>query len=195
MEDLVLSVKERVSAGSGAANRIRRDGGIPVNLYGPSGNRTLLVSDSDFRVFYKKVRGKTALFEIEDESKTRTRCLIQEMQINSVSQKVSHVDLREIAKGVEIHASVVVHTKGEAYGVKNQGGVIEIVAHQVEVRCLPRNLPTEIVVDVTGLKLHDSVHVGELPVIEGVIYLDDAAQVVVSCAGGALAVEEPAVAN
>jgi large subunit ribosomal protein L25 len=185
MENLVLAVKQRAETGSNASNRVRKQGGIPVNFYGPSGNRLLTVNDSEFRVFYKKVRGQTALFEIEDESGKRVRSLIEEVQIDPISQKVIHVDIREIAKGVEISAHVVVHTKGQAYGVKNEGGVIEIVAHQVDVRCLPRHLPTEILVDVTNLKLHDSIHIGELPVLEGVTYLGDPGQVVVSCSGTA----------
>ncbi len=195
MEDLVLSVKEREALGSSAAYKIRAAGMIPVNFYGPSGHRHLATPESEFRVFWKKVKGTTSLFEIEDEKKKRVRCLIQEVQVDAIKQKVIHVDVREIAKGVEIDAKVVVHTKGESFGVKNEGGVIEIVSHEVTVRCLPRNLPNEIVVDITDLHLHDTINVKDLPVFEGVSYLDDPDQLVVSCAGhgksAAIDTEEP----
>ena len=74
------------------------------------------------------------------------------------------------------------HAKGTAYGVKNQGGVLEIVAHELEVRCLPRNLPKELLVDVSELKVHDSLHVSDLKAPEGVVILNPGDEVVVSCA-------------
>ena len=182
MEELLLAVKERESVGRQAAKKLRSEGRIPVNLYGPSGNRHLTVAETDFRVFWKKVKGQTTLFEVEDEGGKRTRSLIQEVQFDAISQKAIHVDLREIAKGIELHANVVVHATGEAFGVKNQGGVIEIIAHEIEVRCLPRNLPHEILVDVTALKLHDSIHIRDLKPIEGVTFVGDKDQLVLSCA-------------
>lgn len=182
MEELVLTVKERESVGTQAAKRLRAEGRIPVNLYGPSGNRQLTVSEPDFRVFWKKVRGQTTLFEISDEKGKKVRSLIQEVQIDAISQKVIHIDIREIAKGVQINANIVVHTKGEAVGVRNQGGVIEISAHEIEVRCLPRHLPHEILVDITELELHDSIHIRDLTPLEGVTFLGDKDQLVLSCA-------------
>jgi len=183
MEDLVLSVKERADVGTSAAKKVRANGMIPVNFYGPSGHRHLAVSDSEFRSFWKKVRGTTSLFDIQDEKGERVRCLLQEVQTDAIKQEVIHVDMREIAKGIEIDANVIVHTKGEAFGVKNEGGVIEIITHEVSVRCMPRNLPNEIVLDVSKLHLHDGIHIKDLPEFDGVAYLDDPDQLVVSCAG------------
>lgn len=182
MEELVLEVEERESVGTGDAKRLRKAGRIPINLYGPSGNRQLTVAEPDFRVFWKKVKGQTTLFQIKDEKGKSTRSLIQEVQINALSQKAIHIDVREIAKGVQIHAKVVVHTKGEAHGVRNESGVIEITSHELNIRCLPRNLPHEVEVDVTELKLHQSVHVSDLTPIEGVTFLDAKDQLVLSCA-------------
>ena len=87
--------------------------------------------------------------------------------------------------GVEIHAHVPVHASGIAFGVKNQGGVLEIIQHELEVRCLPRNLPKELLVDVTELKVHDSLHVRDLKAPEGVVILNPGDEVVVSCAHAA----------
>jgi large subunit ribosomal protein L25 len=191
MEELVLTVEERESVGTQAAKKLRAAGRVPVNLYGPSGNRHLTVSESDFRVFWKKVKGQTTLFEIVDAKGKRTRSLVQEVQVDAMSQKAIHVDVREIAKGVEIHAHVVIHAKGEAFGVRNQGGVIEISAHDLEVRCFPRDLPHEIIVDVTELKLHDSIHIRDLKPLKGVTFLGDKDQLVLSCAvSGKLEAEE-----
>lgn len=182
MEALLLKVNERESVGTSAAKKIRSEGKIPVNLYGPSGNRHLTVDASEFRVFYKEVKDQSALFEIEDTGGKKTRCLIEEVQIDTIARKPIHIDLREIAKGVEISAHVPVHAKGTAFGVKNQGGVLEIVAHELEVRCLPRNLPKELLVDVSGLKIHESLHVSDLTAPEGVAILNPGDEVVVSCA-------------
>lgn len=185
MEALLLKVNERTAVGTSAAKKIRSEGKIPVNLYGPSGNRELTVDSSEFRVFYKQIKDQSALFEIEDAAGKQTRCLIEDVQVDAISRKVMHVDLREIAKGVEIHAHVPVHAKGIAFGVKNQGGVLEVVAHELEVRCLPRHLPKEILVDVSELKVHDSLHVRDLVAPEGVAILNPGDEVVVSCATAA----------
>jgi large subunit ribosomal protein L25 len=183
MEALVLSVKERESVGTGPSKRIRAEGRIPVNFYGPSGNRELSVDEPEFRNFWKKVKDQTALFEIEDEKGKRVRSLVQEVQTDAISKKIIHVDIREIAKGIEINAHVAVHPAGTAYGVKNEGGVLEIAAHELEVRCLPRNLPSEILVDVTELHVHDSIHVRDLVAPKGVTILNDGDEVVIACAG------------
>jgi len=185
MEALLLKVHGRESLGSGAARRIRSEGKIPVNLYGPSGNRHLTVDEAEFRVFYKEVKDQSALFEIEEADGKHVRCLIEEVQLDPITRKAMHIDLREIAKGVEIHAHVPVHAHGLAFGVKNQGGVLEIVAHQLEVRCLPRNLPKELLVDVESLKVNESLHVRDLKAPEGVIILNPGDEVVVSCAHAA----------
>ncbi len=181
MEDLVIEVESREATGRIANKALRAEGRVPVNLYGPSGNKNLSALKSDVRNLIKSIGGQTALFEIS-EGGTRTRTLIQEIQKDSISGEFIHLDLREIAKGVEITTNVVVHTKGAAFGVKNEGGIIEIVAHELEVKCLPRNLPSEITVDVTELHINDSIHIGELPEIEGVTLTGDPQQVVVTCA-------------
>jgi large subunit ribosomal protein L25 len=183
MEALVLSVQERESLGTSASKRLRSEGLVPVNFYGPSGNRQLSVSEPEFRVFWKRVKDQTALFEIEDEKGKRVRSLIQDVQVDAITKKFIHIDIREIAKGIEITASVAVHAKGTAYGVKNEGGVLEISAHELEVRCLPRHLPKEISVDVTKLKVHESIHVRDLVAPEGVTFVNDGDEVVIACAG------------
>ncbi|MDD4349842.1 MAG: 50S ribosomal protein L25 [Opitutales bacterium] len=183
MENLVIKVQSRETVGTGSATKLRAQGRIPVNLYGPSGNRSLSVDKVEFRLLAKEIAGQTTLFEIETETGERVRSLIQEVQRNAISREVTHIDLREVAKGVEITAHVVVRVKGESFGVKSQGGLIEIVADQVMVRCLPRHLPHEILIDVTELQVGQSVHMRELPACEGVTYVGDADQVVVACVG------------
>lgn len=183
MENLVIKVQSRETVGTGSATKLRAQGRIPVNLYGPSGNRSLSVDKVDFRLLSKKIAGQTTLFEIETETGERVRSLIQEVQRNAISREVTHIDLREVAKGVEITAHVVVRVKGESFGVKSEGGLIEIVVDQVAVRCLPRHLPHEILIDVTDLRVGQSVHQKELPKYEGVSYVGDGDLVIVACVG------------
>ncbi len=182
MEALLLKVEKRESVGTSAAKKIRAEGKIPANLYGPSGNRHLTVDETEFRIFYKEVKDQSALFEIEDTDGKKTRCLISEVQVDSLSRRVKHVDMREIAKGVEISAHVPVHAGGTAFGVKNQGAVLEMVAHELEVHCLPRNLPKELIIDVSELKVGESLHVSDIVAPEGVSILNPGDEVVVACA-------------
>ncbi len=99
-----------------------------------------------------------------------------------ITDRFLHVDLHEVkARKEKFEIRVPVHLVGESFGVKNQNGVLEIASHVLRVRCLPKDLPEAIEVDVTALNVGQTIKVAELKPIEGVIYLDDKGQPVVAC--------------
>jgi len=99
-----------------------------------------------------------------------------------LSAKVLHVDLHEVAENEKVTVSVPVETTGEAAGVKNGGGTLEHVMFKLKVRCLPKDLPEQIVIDVTALEIGKSVHIGEVPAPAGVEILGDKTRAVVTVA-------------
>lgn len=121
------------------------------------------------------------------------------MQRNPVTDAFLHVDFHEVAANEVFTTSVVVHVSGESFGVRNENGVLEVHAHALKVRALPRNLPSSIDLDVTELRSGQAIHVRDLKPIDGVEFLDNADVVVVSCvtprALEAEAAAEPAAAE
>lgn len=184
MKQVALNVKTRDSVGSTAVKRLRAAGLIPAVIYGESGVHHLQVAADEFSMAWRKIGGRATLLELHtDGAEDSTFAIIKDYQRNPRTDRFEHIDLLEIVRGKEMEADIPVHPIGTAFGVKNQQGVLEVHAHELGVRCRPRSLPEHIEVDVSALKVGDSLKVAELPAIEGVTYTDDADLVVVSCVG------------
>jgi len=106
---------------------------------------------------------------------------LQEVQRDPITDRYLHVDLHEVKADEKFEIRVQLSIVGESFGVKNQSGVLETPTQQVRVRCLPKDLPPRIEVDVTELKVGDTFHIGDLKPIAGVEFLDNKNQPVVSC--------------
>jgi large subunit ribosomal protein L25 len=106
---------------------------------------------------------------------------LQEIQRDPITDRYLHVDLHEVKPDETFEIRVPVRVTGESFGVKNQSGVLEIASHMLRVRCLPSDLPEAIEIDVTPLKVGETVKVGELKPVSGVTFLDDKGQPVVAC--------------
>lgn len=183
MKQVELKVQTRTELGRGPAGRARRAGKIPAVIYGTHGTRPLTVDAHEWTRLWKEMKGRTALIELHTEGAESTWSIVQDFQRNPLSDKFEHIDFKEIERGKEMTASIAVVTKGSSVGVRMEGGVITISLQEIEVRCLPRHLPEEIVVDVTEMKVGDSRHIADLTPPEGVTYLDDEDVVVVACVG------------
>jgi large subunit ribosomal protein L25 len=184
MKQVVLNVKTRDALGSAAVKRLRREGQIPAVLYGESGVHHVQVGAEAFFAAWRKMAGRATLLELHmDGAEESTFTILKDYQRNARTDRFEHLDLLEVVRGKDMEADIPVVTKGTAFGVKNQQGVLEINAHELNVRCRPRDLPEEILIDVTTLKVGDSLHVEDLPPIEGVTFNDPSDLVVVSCVG------------
>jgi large subunit ribosomal protein L25 len=117
--------------------------------------------------------------KIKDDKKAKGRpCLVKEIQYDPVREDIIHIDFNEISLTESIKVNVPVATKGEAIGVKQEGGSLEHLLWEVEVECLPTNIPKEIQVDITALKMGDALHVKDIVFPPGVKSLNDPAAVV-----------------
>lgn len=183
MKQIRLDASIREETGSGAAMRYRRAGKIPAVIYGESGLTHLLVDSHAFAMAWREVAGRAALMELhfgkEDESHF---AVIQETQRDPRTDTFQHIDFREVVRGKPMDVAIPVVLKGISPGVKN-GGVLDLTADTVEVRCRPRDLPEAIPVDVSKLQIGDVIHVEDLPSIEGIEVLTPGNEVVVSCLG------------
>ena len=184
-----LKVRRREQSGRGPTRRLRAGGRIPAVIYGGSGSRTLSIDRSEFRLLWKRVAGTSSLIQVCEDGEDARRSLIKEVQQNPVTDEILHIDFLEVAAGVAMQTDVAIRLTGESSGVRNEGGLLNLHAHDVAVRCLPRNLPVIIELDVTELSVGSSLHLGDLQPIEGVEYLDDPSKTLVSCTLPAVDVE------
>lgn len=183
MKQIPLKSRAREASGRTASRQQRQGGQIPAVIYGESGVRHLTIEAHEFKLAYRNFAGSAALIELQPEEGESTFAVIQELQRNSRTDAFVHIDFREIVRGKDMEADIPVRTKGTADGVRNYGGVLEVNTHHIRVRCRPRNLPESIVIDVTKLGIGHSIHLSDLEVGEGVTYLGDRDQVLVSCVG------------
>jgi len=192
-KQIKLSAQTRSLAGRSAVNKIKSEGFVPAVIYGGRTEpQKLQLSARDIQNVLNHAVGEHVLVELEitDAGATSNRlALIKEVQHHPIRRDVLHVDFHAVSADEKIHAEIPIETTGEATGVKNYGGILELVLHSIEVECLPRDLPEIIRVDVSGLKVGDAVHVKDLPFPPGVTTRADPDQGVIHVAAPKVEVE------
>lgn len=181
--DLTVAVREQ--AGKGAARSMRRAGKIPAVLYGQGECLLLTVSPEGLIKILKSHAGSTALISLTVDgakSKPNRTALLRDYQVDPVTGAVLHADLFEISMSKPIRVKVPVKVIGSVPAGVKEGGVLHHNMRDVHVECLPAALPDYIEVDASSLTIGSGIHVKELGVREGVRFLDDADQMVVSVA-------------
>ena len=164
MAQIIVQGAPRASRGKNEARRLRETGNVPATLYGGKGEAlSLAVNTKQVTAILRSETGHNTLFQVDFAGKQEP-AIVKDWQVDPVSGRLLHVDLLRVAMDVRMKVKVPVHTFGEAAGVKVQGGVFEVVTREVEVECLPADIPTEFRVDVSGLMLNQSVRAGELAI-------------------------------
>jgi large subunit ribosomal protein L25 len=180
---LTLKVATRAQTGRSSSRRLRKANRIPAILYGKhSDPEKLSIEVPEFTKLLKSVAGRSLLIELNREDKAeKALSFLQEIQRDPITDRYLHVDLHEVKPDEKFEIRVPVRVTGEAFGVKNQSGVLEIASHVLRIRCLPRDLPEAIEIDVTALNVGQTIKVAELKPVEGVTFMDDKGQPVVAC--------------
>ncbi|MEL3912419.1 50S ribosomal protein L25 [Treponema pedis] len=160
MDQRMLNANERTAFGKTAAAKIRKAGRIPAVMYDGHGKAVSL--DVDEREFMKlfKVVTESTIVKIQLGDKDY-EVFIKEFQHNIVTDKIEHVDFYEVERGKLLRTKVKIRLQGAPEGVRH-GGVLEAGISEIEVECLPRNLPPRIVVDVSALDVNHSLHVRDI---------------------------------
>jgi len=175
-----LTVSKRDATGKQAAKRLRREGHIPAVLYGGATPQSIAVDPKAVLKMIHGHEGTTQLLNLKfdgDGAGTRM-AIIRDMQFDPVSDDLLHVDLQEVSADRAITVRVAVHPIGEAIGVRDTKGILNLVLHELEISCLPTNIPQRIDADVSGLAIGDVLTVRDLVAPEGVRILNDAGQAI-----------------
>ena len=159
---IVVEAAPRAQRGKNEARRLRLTGKVPAVLYGGKGDAiTLAVNAKQVGAILRSDSGHNTLFQVDLGGKHEP-AILKDWLVDPITGKLLHVDLLRVAMDVRMRVKVPVHTFGEPAGVKVQGGVFEIVTREVEVECLPADIPTEFKVDVSGLMLGSQLRAGDL---------------------------------
>jgi len=195
MAEISITAKSRDERGKNAARRIRREGLIPAVVYGGKDDNVAVAVDP--KALLKVPRseaGRNTILRLEIGGKGATNAILKSWQVDPVREHFLHADFYRIAMDVAIRVTVPVMAKGEARGVKVDAGILELVLREIEVECLPGDIPERIEIDVTDLGINDALRVSDIPAIANVKVLESPDQVVVHVVSVKEEVE-PAVAD
>jgi len=163
MEEITLSVDARNDHGKGAARRLRRTGKVPGVFYGPKSAPTpISVDRKDFAAHVANLEGSHLIrFESPVADLQKRVALVREVQHHPLTGGILHVDFYEVDLTQRLTVTVPLHFIGRAKGVAD-GGIVQPILREMEVECLPTDIPQFIEVDVTALSIHDAVHLADV---------------------------------
>jgi large subunit ribosomal protein L25 len=190
---LDIIAQSRTSEGSASVNRLRKAGSIPAVIYGRKTQPVNVQVDAkSFAKLLENSASDNILVSLKLDSSEQL-ALVEEVQHDHLRGGILHVDFHAVAMDEEILAHTSLHLVGESPGVK-AGGLIEVIHHTLAVRCVPKDLPDSIEVDISGLQAGKGIHVGDLKLPEGVRakLADDV--VLIMCEEPKVAEETPAAA-
>ncbi|MFP4081338.1 MAG: 50S ribosomal protein L25 [Candidatus Aminicenantes bacterium] len=174
-----IKTERREVFGKNAARRMRKEDKLPVILYGPAiGNVPLILEKKDLFVILKSESGENTIFKVTFDSET-ANAMLKDIQRDPVTDEILHADLIQIALDKTIQVSVPVVPVGEAVGVKTEGGFVDLATREIEVECLPQNIPDQIEVDISSLHINQSLQAEDIVLPEGVKILEDPKTVIV----------------
>jgi len=174
-----VQAKQREGRGKNDARRTRREGMVPITVYGGGVETVAAVAPlRDLAAILRSEAGRNTIFTIEVEGVGESEVMFHDRQIDPVRGRLIHADLTRLVKGQKIEVTVPLHLVGEPIGVKEKQGVLEQIIREIQIRCEPREIPDSLDVDVSNLDVHDVLHVSDIQVSVTVEILTDAEQVI-----------------
>ena len=167
--ETIVTAQPRASRGKNEARRTRRSGLIPAVIYGAFKDpvSVSLVPKDITKIIHSKT-GHNSIFDVEIEGVERTPVIVADEQYDPIKGTLLHIDLRRIDLTRKLRVAVPVHVTGEAKGVKQQGGVLDVVTRTIEIECIPDDIPNQFDVDVTELMIGSTIRVSDLALKTGV---------------------------
>ena len=175
MEEIILDAELRTDLGRGKVKDLRDKGFVPAVVYreGKEAQSIKVSSGELIRLLHQhRLENAVINLKIKEDKKAQRACLIKEIQHDPVRGNIVHVDFYEVSLTEVIKVNVPVIVKGESAGVKQDGGSLETILWEIEVECLPKDIPGEIEIDVTNLKIGDSIHVKDIKIAASVKILN-----------------------
>jgi large subunit ribosomal protein L25 len=173
-KDIVVRALRREGRGKNDARRARREGQVPVTIYGGQGEAVAALAPlSELAAILRSDTGRNTIFTLDVEGVGASEVMFHDRQIDPVRGRLVHADFKRLVKGQKIEATVPLRLVGEALGVREQAGVLEQIVRNIDIRCAPRDIPEALEVDVTNLAVHDVLHVSDIPHPAGVEILEE----------------------
>lgn len=161
---MLIEANRREERGKNQARRLRRAGRIPAVLYGGGGEPVALAIDTHQAGQMLRTAGHNVIYELKVEGADPARAMLKDWVVDPVRGDLLHLDLQRVAMDVQLRVRVRVQTVGEPRGVKVQGGVFERVAREIEIECLPGDIPDEIQFDVSEMVIGQQLRASDLPI-------------------------------
>ncbi|MEE9217548.1 MAG: 50S ribosomal protein L25 [Acidobacteriota bacterium] len=182
MPEIVLLAERRTELGKNSNRRLRKRGKVPAVVYGAGAEPLSIAIDPKYlwQILRSQTGANTLFFlELDGKRDSKTHLLIHDVQYDPVTDHMLHVDLTRVSMEKEIRVHVPVKIVGTAKGVKMEAGILDFVTREVEILCLPANIPDHIQVDVSELEVGDSLRVEDLSGAEGCRILTEAERTVI----------------
>ena len=177
-EQIIVTATRRTDKGKNDSRRLRASGKIPVTIYGGEGGAISAAANlADLARIIRSKHGASTLFKIAVDN-VETEVTFHDRQIDPVKGRMTHADLKRVVSGQKMFITVPVVLQGEPVGVLEDGGLLDHILHEIQVKCIPSQIPDEITVDVTNLHVNHVLHVSDLKMPEGVEVLIDPQTVV-----------------
>lgn len=169
MSENKLTATTRTDRGKNSMRRLRKKGEVPAVFYGSNYESVAITVNQ--KELEASIAHRKGLVNLEITGQGEYEVIFREVQRDPVSEHVQHVDFLGITRGQKITSKVSVVLLGTPIGVKNSGGILEFIRRQLEIECLPKDLPEKVEIDVSELEIGDSIHVRDV-VLEGITFLD-----------------------
>jgi large subunit ribosomal protein L25 len=194
-KDITVAAETRDSRGKNEARRLRVRGFAPAVVYGAGKDAVAVaVSPKEVRKILHSNTGQNTIFNLAMQGGESTPVMIIDWQSDPVKDTLLHVDMKRIDLSKRLHVKIPVHTKGEPKGVKIQGGLFEVITREIEIDCLPDDIPEQFTVDVSEMMIGQNLRASEVH-LSGSMKLVSAADQVIAHVVSLRAEEEPAAAE
>jgi large subunit ribosomal protein L25 len=173
-EEITVRAELRAGRGKNDARRLRARGLVPLTIYGGEGEPVAAAAPlRELAAILRSGAGHNAIFTLDVDGIGASEVMFLDRQIDPVKSRLIHADLRRLVRGQEVEVTVRIELEGEPEGTKDEGGILEQLLREVEIRCRPNIIPDSIHVDVSGLGVHEVLHVSDLKVEEGITIITD----------------------
>ena len=172
-KEFTIRAKQREGRGKNDARRTRREGMVPVTVYGGGIETIAAVAPlRELAAILRSEAGRNTIFTIDVEGVGISEVMFHDRQIDPVRGRLIHADLTRLVKGQKIEVTVPLHLVGEPLGVREHQGVLEQIIREIQIRCEPREIPDVFNIDVSNLDVHDVLHISDIPVGENIEILN-----------------------
>jgi large subunit ribosomal protein L25 len=162
-KDITVRAKQREGRGKNDARRARRDGFVPVTVYGGQGGTVAALAPlRDLAAILRSDTGRNTIFSLEIENLGASEVMFHDRQIDPLRGRLIHADFRRLVVGEKIEVTVPLHLIGDPVGVREGEGFLEQIVREIDIRCDPRDIPEAIDVDVSNLGVHDVLHISDI---------------------------------